>query len=110
MVGLGAILPDAMDVAVFWNNLLHKRYSIVEVPGYVDKNGVNIPQAFAMFNDAYLFHSIEQNAFFYKSMVTPDERASSCTDCLECVEKCPQKLPIPERMERLAAIAEALRA
>jgi predicted aldo/keto reductase-like oxidoreductase len=63
--------------------------------------GVNIPQAFAMYNDAFLFHSIEQNAFFYNSMVTPEERASNCTACLECVEKCPQKINIPEELVKV---------
>lgn len=31
-----------------------------------------------------------------------------CVACGVCVEKCPQKLPIPERMEALARIADAL--
>jgi predicted aldo/keto reductase-like oxidoreductase len=71
--------------------------------GYCMKcpQGVNIPQAFAMYNDAFLFHSIEQNAFFYNSMVTPEERASNCTACLECVEKCPQKINIPEELVKV---------
>jgi uncharacterized protein len=71
--------------------------------GYCMKcpQGVNIPQAFSMYNDAYLFHSIEQNAFFYNSMVTPEERASNCTACLECVEKCPQKINIPEELVKV---------
>ena len=32
VVGMGAILPDATDVATFWNNLQEKKYSITEVP------------------------------------------------------------------------------
>jgi acyl transferase domain-containing protein len=32
IVGLGCILPDAPNPATFWNNLIHKRYSITEVP------------------------------------------------------------------------------
>src|SRR5271157_5600422 len=32
IVGLGAILPDALDVAAFWQNICGKRYSITEVP------------------------------------------------------------------------------
>jgi predicted aldo/keto reductase-like oxidoreductase len=68
--------------------------------------GVNIPQCFAMYNDAHLFHSIEQNTFFYNSMVTPEERASSCTDCQECVEKCPQKINIPEELKKVRDLFE----
>ncbi len=33
-----------------------------------------------------------------------------CTACGACVEKCPQKLPIPDRMERLSAIVQQLTA
>ena len=32
VVGLGAILPDAYDVASFWNNIVNKKDSIGEVP------------------------------------------------------------------------------
>jgi len=32
VVGLGAVLPDANDVASFWNNILNKKDSIGEVP------------------------------------------------------------------------------
>jgi predicted aldo/keto reductase-like oxidoreductase len=76
--------------------------------GYCMKcpSGVNIPQNFAMYNDGYLFHSIEQNAFFYNSMLTPNEKASGCTDCLECVEKCPQKINIPEELKKVRALFE----
>lgn len=32
IVGVGAILPDAMNATEFWNNLLQARYSIAETP------------------------------------------------------------------------------
>ena len=35
VVGIGAILPDAPTVADYWQNLMHKRYSI----GRCHRNG-----------------------------------------------------------------------
>ena len=32
IVGVGAILPDAPSAAAFWNNIIGKRYSIIETP------------------------------------------------------------------------------
>ena len=32
VVGLGAILPDALDVASFWKNIISNKYSVTEVP------------------------------------------------------------------------------
>jgi L-lactate utilization protein LutB len=39
-----------------------------------------------------------------------NERRSptKCVACGACVEACPQEIPVPERMERLAALAEEL--
>lgn len=36
------------------------------------------------------------------------QNPARCVACGACVEKCPQKLPIPEYMERMAALAEEL--
>ncbi|MFN2134782.1 MAG: beta-ketoacyl synthase N-terminal-like domain-containing protein, partial [Candidatus Promineifilaceae bacterium] len=32
IVGLGAILPDALNASAFWENIVGKRYSITDVP------------------------------------------------------------------------------
>ncbi len=32
IVGVGAIMPEALNAAVFWQNILNKRYSITETP------------------------------------------------------------------------------
>ncbi len=32
IVGVGAILPDALDAPAFWDNIINKKYSISEVP------------------------------------------------------------------------------
>jgi hypothetical protein len=64
-------------------------------------NGVNIPNNFGQYNDAYLFKSIEMNSFFYNQFMAPQERASACVDCMDCVEKCPQKINIPQELKEV---------
>ncbi|MFZ0546262.1 MAG: SDR family NAD(P)-dependent oxidoreductase [Candidatus Promineifilaceae bacterium] len=32
IVGVGAIMPDALNAETFWSNILNKRYSIIDVP------------------------------------------------------------------------------
>jgi predicted aldo/keto reductase-like oxidoreductase len=34
----------------------------------------------------------------------PDGDATLCTECMECVEKCPQGIMIPEELEKVHAI------
>ncbi len=71
--------------------------------GYCMKcpHGVNIPNNFDIYNDAFLFKSEEHSRFMYQAFLTPDERASACIDCGECVEKCPQKINIPEELKEV---------
>jgi predicted aldo/keto reductase-like oxidoreductase len=62
-------------------------------------NGVDIPRNFQLYNDTFLFKGGEFNAFFYNHFLTPEQRASGCFDCLICLEKCPQKISIPEELK-----------
>ncbi len=73
-------------------------------------NGVKIPTAFAAYNDYFLLDAEAVRAaakMKYKYRLDEDERASKCLHCGECEEKCPQRLPISETMEKVAAIMEA---
>ncbi len=67
-------------------------------------NGVDIPRNFQLYNDNFLFAGAEFNALFYNKMMNPDQRASGCFECLICVEKCPQKINIPEELKKVHAL------
>ena len=75
--------------------------------------GVNIPQNFACLNNVTLersrFRRIMTRRTFRKLKTKKDEinrespngTASLCIKCKECVEKCPQKIQIPEELEKV---------
>jgi hypothetical protein len=58
-------------------------------------SGVNIPQVFEIYNDAMIYRD-EQQAQMSYSWLDEDERADMCTECGECLEKCPQQIDIPD--------------
>jgi uncharacterized protein len=64
--------------------------------------GVNIPMNFNLYNDCFLFKGAEMNKFFYSQFLTPAQRASACSECRECVEKCPQHIDIPTDLKVVA--------
>jgi len=67
--------------------------------------GVNIPFNLALSNDHHIFH--DRNAGFrYKMVLSESERASSCVQCGQCLEKCPQQIPIPDELEHVADLFE----
>jgi len=69
--------------------------------------GVDIPQNFNMYNDSFLFKGAEMNQFFYNQMMTPEQRASGCSECMTCVEKCPQKIDVPKELKVVAEYFKA---
>ncbi|NLO05425.1 MAG: aldo/keto reductase [candidate division WS1 bacterium] len=68
--------------------------------------GVNIPRVFYLYNDMSMFNA-QRARMGYQKMTNPDEWASHCVECGLCEERCPQNIPI---IEKLAAAHEALTA
>jgi len=64
-------------------------------------NGVDIPQNFQLYNDTFLFKGAEFSSFAYNRFLNPEQRASGCTECLDCLEKCPQHINIPEELKKV---------
>jgi predicted aldo/keto reductase-like oxidoreductase len=69
-------------------------------------SGVNIPGCFGSYNSKYIFRD-RKARFLYLFwcgglMGGPPALASQCTDCGQCVPKCPQELAIPELLKDVA--------
>jgi hypothetical protein len=71
-------------------------------------NKVDIPTNLLLLNYIRVYGS-QQNLIdgniqlYYKRLVPNEEAAEFCTECGECLDKCPQKIDIPERMKDVAA-------
>ena len=78
--------------------------------------GVNIPENFALLNNFNIersrrrLFSVKRN---YKRLTKspykvdadkPNGNASLCTRCMECIEKCPQEILIPDELNKVHAI------
>jgi len=67
-------------------------------------NGVDIPRIFELYNDAIMYNDTRHPRWAYKGnipgILKEEARADKCIECGECVEKCPQKLPVPELLKK----------
>ena len=69
---------------------------------------VNISAAFEVFNKYHLFKNLEEAKFMYTARCsgifsnTGPGYASNCIQCGECLDKCPQEIPIPDILEEVA--------
>ena len=71
-------------------------------------SGVEIAGAFDAYNAYHTFGKVNDAAFLYVIrasgiMSGQPAYASLCARCLDCLEKCPQQLPIPDLLEKVAA-------
>jgi predicted aldo/keto reductase-like oxidoreductase len=74
-------------------------------------NGVDIPRIFELYNDAIIYNDHHHPRWAYSAnspgILKEENRADKCIQCGQCVEKCPQKLPIPELLEKAHAYLTA---
>ena len=76
-------------------------------------SGVNIPVCFEHYNAYHMFDNRRRTKMVYPVMLGGliDGKpgfASQCTDCGECLEKCPQHLPIPDLLRDVSRDMEGL--
>lgn len=62
-------------------------------------NGVDIPMNFSLFNDTFMFHDPETAHMLYNTFMSPEVKASNCSECGTCEEKCPQQIKVSEVMK-----------
>ena len=64
-------------------------------------SGVDIPRNLALYNDRVAYNALSQ-ARGHWGFMKPTEKASACTACLQCEEKCPQSIVVHEWMSCIA--------
>jgi hypothetical protein len=69
--------------------------------------GVPIPFILELYNDASMYDALQESQRSYRVFIKPEHRADHCTACGECEEKCPQKIPIAECLEKAHSVLSA---
>ena len=69
-------------------------------------NGVEIPRVFQIFNDAVMYNDPKVGRLRYRGPMglKPEQMADQCIECGECLEACPQSIPIPDWMKEVHAM------
>jgi len=65
-------------------------------------NKVNIPRIFRLYNLSGVYGLTGKAKKDYLAM-NPEEKVSSCIECGECEKKCPQKIPVREKLKQARA-------
>jgi predicted aldo/keto reductase-like oxidoreductase len=65
-------------------------------------NGVEIPSIFQIYNEAITYNDPRTGRFRYRGPngLKQEQQADQCIECNECLEACPQEIPIPEWLEK----------
>jgi predicted aldo/keto reductase-like oxidoreductase len=63
------------------------------------ETGVNIPLNFQLYNDTFMFKEPEMNVLLYDHMLSPEQRASNCSECGDCEAQCPQHIKIMDELK-----------
>jgi uncharacterized protein len=68
--------------------------------------GVNIPENFWAYNHDGLFNDRDKAKFWINNFLNEEQRPSACTECEECIDKCPQGIAIPTELKKVGELLE----
>lgn len=63
--------------------------------------GVAIPHCFHAFDEARMFPGSAMPGAMYRQWLKPEQRADRCTGCGRCEDRCPQRIPIRDRLREV---------
>jgi len=63
--------------------------------------GIDIPRILKIYNDGIMYDKVKDAKSDYVLWVPAENKGDLCVECGECLEKCPQDIPIPDWMERI---------
>ncbi|HEX9976568.1 MAG TPA: aldo/keto reductase [Dehalococcoidales bacterium] len=69
-------------------------------------SGVDIPTVFQIYNESIIYDDPRRGRGRYRGPdgLKEEQRADQCIECEECLEACPQKIPIPEWLKKAHAL------
>jgi uncharacterized protein len=67
-------------------------------------HGVNIPRNFELYNYLKVYGLEEHARAEYAGLLASKADASACLECNECLERCPQHIPIPGQLREVLAV------
>ncbi|MGE5573334.1 MAG: 4Fe-4S dicluster domain-containing protein, partial [Bacteroidota bacterium] len=70
-------------------------------------NHVQIPDIFSLYNDAFMYSTLNESLKMYDSLKKAGADASACVECGACEEVCPQHLPIPQHLKEVHRFFES---
>jgi len=103
--GPGTLIPEELALI---NEVSEAYHGLSPVPctncGYCMPcpNGVEIPSIFQMYNEAIMYDDLRIPRLRYgdPAGLKEEQRADQCTECGECLEACPQEIPITEWLKK----------
>ncbi|PRR81014.1 aldo/keto reductase [Clostridium luticellarii] len=69
-------------------------------------SGIDIPNNFSVYNNAYLFDCLPFARLQYNMNFTKEAKASNCVQCGKCEKRCPQHIAIREELKKVRAALE----
>lgn len=68
--------------------------------------GINIPESFALYNNAYLSNNITTDKNRYHARLSEKQKASNCIECGKCESQCPQGISIIKELKNVVDLFE----
>jgi hypothetical protein len=102
--GIGSLTQDELDLVARAKST-YEGFKLIPCTncGYCIPcpEGVDIPRILKIYNDGIMYDKVESAKKDYKMWVPAENKADLCIECGECLEKCPQDIPIPDWMEKI---------